>query len=141
MHANAHQLSCQLCLVSIGLGSFDGQDDAIGDNGKKDGILEGRPIYEEFGQPSQEITLPEYEEGGGTLLLLLRLQLLFAAAHFDRLYSLGGRGLQPRAEKAVAARQKPQPPPRSRGSAASAPCRLTIHFAATKKSPHLEQEL
>ena len=70
-----YELLCQLCFVSIGLRSLDGQDDAIGNDGEEDGILEGGPFDEEFGQAADEVALAQDEEGGGALLLLLQCLL------------------------------------------------------------------
>ena len=67
-----YKLPCQLCFVSIGLRSLDGQDDAIGNDGEEDGILKGWPFDEEYGEAADEVALAQDEEGGGALLLLLR---------------------------------------------------------------------
>ena len=67
-----YELLCQLCFVSIGLRSLDGQDDAIGNDGEEDGILKGWPFDEEYGEAADEVALAQDEEGGGALLLLLR---------------------------------------------------------------------
>ena len=36
--SSPYKLLCQLCFVSIGLRSLDGQDDAIGNDGEEDGV-------------------------------------------------------------------------------------------------------
>lgn len=65
-------MSSQLRLVSVGLRSFDGQDNTIGDDSEEDGVFEGRPFNQELGEAADDVALPEDEKGGGALLLLLR---------------------------------------------------------------------
>ena len=77
-----HQLSCQFRFVPVGQRAFDGQHDAVGDDGQEDGVLEGRPFDQELCEPADQVRLPEDEEGGGALLLLLQLFLLRHGVNF-----------------------------------------------------------
>ena len=43
---NTYKLLCQLGFVSVGLRSFNGQDDAIGNDGEEDGVLRVRIFFE-----------------------------------------------------------------------------------------------
>ena len=72
----SYQLPGKLCLVAIGKRFLDGEDDAIGDDGEQDGVLEGRPLDQELGGPPEVVGLGEDEERGRPRLLLLVLLLL-----------------------------------------------------------------
>ncbi len=41
------------------------QDDAVGDDGEEDGVLERGPLNQELGRPPDDVPLAEYEERGG----------------------------------------------------------------------------
>ena len=43
-----HELPGELCLVSVGEGLLDGEDDAVGDDGEEHGVLEGWPLDQEL---------------------------------------------------------------------------------------------
>ena len=40
----------ELRLVAVGERLLDGEDDAVGDDGEEDGVLEGRPLDQELGE-------------------------------------------------------------------------------------------
>ena len=43
-----HELPSELGLVAVGEGLLDGEDDAVGDDGEQDGVLERRPLDQEL---------------------------------------------------------------------------------------------
>ena len=43
-----HELPGELCLVAVGEGLLDGEDDAVGDDGEEHGVLEGWPLDQEL---------------------------------------------------------------------------------------------
>ena len=43
-----HELPGELCLVSVGEGLLDGEDDAVGDDGQEHGVLKGWPLDQEL---------------------------------------------------------------------------------------------
>ena len=68
---STHELPGELRLVAVGQGLLDGEDDAVGDDGEEDGVLEGRPLDQELGHAPQHVRLAQDEQRRRTLLLLL----------------------------------------------------------------------
>ena len=72
----SYQFPGQFRLVPVGEGRLHGQDDAVGDDGDEDGVLEGRPLDQEHDEPPDKVGLAQDEQGRRAFRLLVLFLLL-----------------------------------------------------------------